>query len=239
MNRTIALLLYYILLPIGLWAQPVATIKFDSTDLLIGDEARANIILNTPEGLSVTFPYITEFWKNEKFELKALSDQEVKNGDGGIQITTQHITLIFWDTGNYQLPPVPFIYINKNKPDTFYAEAPLIRVDFPAGITGDTAYVAPIKPIMVESKTFWDYIAGLQYSLFGLLGLVAVFFILYYTMARVRNAQIRRRKSAQNKEQYKSFNVCWMQNSSKISVLPTIMEVYPLLFALIYITVLA
>lgn len=194
MNRTIGILLYCIFITIGLWAQPVATIKFDSTDLLIGDEAKGNIILNAPEGSNVTFPYVTEHWKDKNFELKALSDQEVKNGDGGIQITTQNIVLVFWDTGYYQLPPLPFVYIKDKSPDTFYAEVPLIRVDFPTGITGDTAYVAPIKPIMGESKTLWDYIIDYQNIIFILLGLMAVAIVGYLAMKIVRAAQERRKK---------------------------------------------
>jgi hypothetical protein len=172
----------------------VATIKFDSTDLLIGDEAKGSIILNAPEGLNITLPYVIEHWKDKKFEIKALSDQEIKNGDGGIQITTQTVVLVFWDTGNYQLPPLPFVYIKDKGPDTFYAEVPMIRVDFPAGITGDTAYVAPIKSIMGESKTFWDYILDYQNFIFVLLGIIAVAIVGYLAMKIVRAAQERRKK---------------------------------------------
>lgn len=195
MNRTTGVLLYCILINIGLWAQqPVATIKFDSTDLLIGDEARGNIILNSPEGMSINFPFVTEYWKDKKFELKALSDQEVKNGDGGIQITTQNVVLIFWDTGSYQLPPLPFVYIKNNRSDTFFAEVPLIRVDFPAGITGDTAYVAPIKSIMGEAKTFWDYILDYKLFIFIFFGLIAVLVVGYLAIKIVRTMEARRKQ---------------------------------------------
>lgn len=182
MNRLFTVIICGMLLPLGLWAQAevMGSIQFDSTELLIGDQVHGRIILNAPEGTEVIFPLVSSFWKDDKYEIVQITDQLKNNADGGIEVVTQKLVISFWDTGDYQLPPLPFAYTKDMKADTAWAEAPIIRVDFPQGITGDTTYMAPIKPMMEEHYTFMDFIKAILPFLGVTLLLLAVAFGVYF-----------------------------------------------------------
>jgi len=169
----------------NLWCQSevIATIKLDSTHLLIGDQLKGSIIVNTPQDEDIIFPIVSDYWKNEQLEILSLSNQEQKNATRGIQIISQKIAITFWDTGTYQLPPLPFAYNSTTTSDTIYAKISDIRVDYPLGITGDSTYMAPIKPILAESRTFMDYLYSILPYLLLLFGLIGVAIIIYVVVA--------------------------------------------------------
>jgi hypothetical protein len=184
MNQLFAVMITGLLLPFALWGQeePMAKVQLDSTELLIGDQLHARIILNAPEGKEVIFPLVGSFWKAKNYEIVRITDQIKNNAEGGIQVVTQNVVLSFWDTGNYQLPPLPFTYTKGTEVDTTWAEAPMIRIDFPAGITGDSTYMAPIKPILEEHYTFMDYIyMALPFIGVTLLLLAVAFGVYFFT----------------------------------------------------------
>lgn len=182
MNQLFTVIICGMLLPLGLWGQAevMGSIQFDSTELLIGDQVHGRIILNAPEGTEVIFPLVSSFWKDDKYEIVQITDQLKNNADGGIEVVTQKLVLSFWDTGSYKLARLPFVYTKDMGSDTVWAEAPIIRVDFPQGITGDTTYMAPIKPIMEEYYTFMDFIKAILPFLGVTLLLLAVAFGVYF-----------------------------------------------------------
>ena len=97
-------------------------------------------------------------------------------------ITKQEFAISFWDTGSYQLPALAFAFTKGDKADTVWAQVPEIRVDFPAGITGDSSYMAPIKSIMVEKRTLMDYFYAVLPFILLFVGLLVVAFLIYLFM---------------------------------------------------------
>jgi hypothetical protein len=181
MLKKIVILLSLLLLQSELWSQAIlATLKFDSSTVLIGDQLRGSIIVNSPQGQEFGFPIVADYWKGKNIEIYNLSDQEKQNSDGGKQIVKQSVSLIFWDTGTYVLPALPFSYVNGDKTDTVFAEGITIEVGYPAGVIGDSTYMAPIKPILSESKIFLDYLIEYQGYIYGLLGLGLLAVLIYF-----------------------------------------------------------
>jgi hypothetical protein len=179
-----------------LWCQSdiLATLKFDSTNVLIGDQLRGSIIVNAPQGKEISFPTASEYWKGKNIEIFNLSNPEKLNAEGGKQIVKQAISLIFWDTGTYILPALPFGYINGDKTDTIFTKEISISVSYPPGVTGDSTYMAPIKPILEESKTFWDYIMDFQSVFIGVLSFLLIAGLAYFVFKMQKAAAARRGK---------------------------------------------
>jgi hypothetical protein len=181
MLRIIILLLIFKVYSTSLRAQPVqASLQFEATDVLIGDQLRGFIVINAPEGKEVGMPNTAEFWKEKNMEIFNISNPEKTNSGAGQQTIKQSISLIFWDTGFYELPALPFYYVNDSQNDTVYSGKINISVRYPEGITGDSSYLAPIKPILEENKTFWDYIVDYQNLLFGFLAFLLIAALAYF-----------------------------------------------------------
>ncbi len=217
MNRLIAILICGLLLPLGLASQSevMGSIQLDSTDLLIGDQVHGRIILNAPEGQDLIFPAVATLWKDKNYEIVQITDQLKSNGEGGLQIIKQEFVLSFWDTGSYQLPALPFAYTNDMQADTVWAESPVIKVRFPDGITGDSSYIAPIKPILEEHLNIMDYLrAALPYIVVTLL-LLAVAFGVYFLTQWQQAQQSKRKKLSPEALALKQLNA--LQESSLLA----------------------
>ena len=75
-----------------------------------------------------------------------------------------------WDSGYYQVPPIPVTYTYQGKTDTLYTLAIPLEVRI---IQTDSSSITPIKPIIEEPTKlidYWPFFAGLGgLSLIGLL----------------------------------------------------------------------
>jgi hypothetical protein len=183
----ISILIFFIFLGLSLFAQKVSpSINFESNDVLIGDQIKATLTVETNQGKNVNFPNLNDYWNVANIEILNLSNVEKTNSDGGKQIFKQHLLIVFWDTGSYVLPAVPFNYSNNEKIDTVLSSETRVKVRYPEGITGDSTFMAPIKPILEETKSIWDYILDYKYPFFCFLGLLLVLALIFLIVLRIR-----------------------------------------------------
>jgi hypothetical protein len=201
--RSLVFILYFVIFNfLFLFAQsdlkPV--LSFERTELLIGDQLKAELKIESVQGMNIEFPQSAELWKSEKVEILNVSDIEKVNGNDKKQLLKQSITLVFWDTGNYVLPPLAFTFTTGNGTDTAFSETALIKVKYPDGITGDSTYLAPIKNILEEKKTFWDYLIDYQYVIYTILLIAiiaaAAYFYLKYRKTTERKGELSPEKKA-------------------------------------------
>ncbi|WCL82345.1 hypothetical protein PPO43_04420 [Saprospira sp. CCB-QB6] len=166
------------MLPVLGYAQPVVTFSADSTELLIGDQLTAKMRLESREELLVRLPNPTEYWDNKSVEIIRLSEQLEETSPEGLNSFEKKITLTFWDTGHYQLPDLPFVYQKDGKVDSIWVQVPMILVKFPAGIRGDSTYMAPIKDIMEEPQSFMEKLLEWFFTYLPIIAVILLIFFL-------------------------------------------------------------
>ena len=187
MPRIVFIILFVFYGCLSLLAQSIKpSLRIEANDVLIGDQIKTTVSVETSEGENINFPVISEYWKNENIEILNLSNTEKSNSNGGKQILTQTMTLVFWDTGNYVLPALPFVFSDGAENDSIFSEKLTVKVRYPDGITGDSSYLAPIKPILDEKKTFWDYFLDYSYLIYTILGILLIVAIVYFILERVK-----------------------------------------------------
>jgi hypothetical protein len=189
--RPIGFILYFVIFHfLFLFAQtvPKPVLSFDRNEILIGDQVKGVLGIETVQGVNIDFPQSSELWKSEKIEVLNVSNIDKVQGNDKKQTLKQSITLVFWDTGNYVLPPLPFTYSTGNGTDTVFSETVLFKVKFPDGITGDSTYLAPIKNILEEKKTFWDYLIDYQYVIYTILLIALIAASVYFYFKYRKNA---------------------------------------------------
>jgi hypothetical protein len=163
------------------------TLSVEKNDVLIGDHIKTTLTVETKQGKNVDFPDITDYFKDEKIEILNLSNIEKTNSNNGEQILKQSFALVFWDSGNYVLPALPFAYIDGEETDTVFSERLTIKVNYPDGITGDTSYLAPLKPILEEKKTLWDHFLDYSNIIYLVIGILLIVFFVYLVYKRLVN----------------------------------------------------
>lgn len=132
----------------------LANIFMDSTSFLIGDQVSMEVVVNVPAGYTPTFPIIEELLEKEKLEIVSQEEQELIKGNPNYTYK-QKFTLTAWEPGTYQIPALKFAYKNKGALVEFESASLMLRVSAPQ-VTGDSTYVADIKPILAESLNFLD-----------------------------------------------------------------------------------
>jgi len=169
------------------WGQPSvgqANVIVDSTTFLIGDPLEVQIIVNVPKGNQITFPATQSILEEEGFEVYEVEKQDIIPGDVNTTFK-QVVTLTAWEPKSYQIPTFVFPYKRGGQRLEIKSTPVMLQAIAPQ-VTGDTAYVADIKPIMAEQANFWDKLIAffthpVVMALLLLLLLAAVIYgIIYY-----------------------------------------------------------
>lgn len=157
------------LLASPLAGQPAARLELSQPDARFGEEVTATLTLSGQAG-TFAQPDFSAWEAIENLEILQTRQAE-KAGENGLSILTIQHGLIFWDSGYYELPPVPIPY-NQGQ-DTAYSNSPGIQImGFP--VESDSVRLMPIKAIIDEPLTLRDYlpfaVGGLLLSAFVLVG---------------------------------------------------------------------
>jgi len=182
-------------------AQAQVIVLADSTEILIGDPLGLRLVVNVPSGAQVVFPSLTEALAEE--EVVELLDQEERQLTKGKVNDTYELplTVTAWEPGQRQLPSLGFSYKYKDdvkelrsKPFVFTATAPQV--------TGDSTYVADIKTILPEERTFWDYLYQiLSHPIVAVLFFLFLAFAAFYALVVYKN-KLQERAARQTPEQW-------------------------------------
>lgn len=203
----ILLLIFFNFFGLSLFAQKVSpSLKIEANDVLIGDQVKTTVSVEIVQGKNVSFPKLSEYWKSENVEILNLSDIEKSNSNEGKQILKQTLTLVFWDTGKYMLPALPFGYISGESTDSIFSEKLYVKVRYPDGIVGDSSYMAPIKTILDEQKNFWDYLIDYKYVFYTIIFLLVASTLIYLIIKRINGNKNRKALLSPEDKALKALN---------------------------------
>jgi hypothetical protein len=189
MRVKIFFILFLLFSFLQLWSQATVSIKLENNTVLIGDQLKATLIVNYPKTSEISLPSFNLYWKGENIEILNISDKIAEDGPDGQQIIKQNLSLVFWDTGTYVLPKLPLNVSSSGLTDSIYTEELQVTVKYPQGLTGDSSYMAPIKPILAESKNIWDYILDYQYVILAFLSIVVLIALAYLILKYRKSVQ--------------------------------------------------
>lgn len=129
-------------------------VLMDSTSFLLGDEMRATVVVNVPKGHRAELPDLTALFEEEKLEILEL--EELKRLSGDVNDTySQSLLFTAWEPGQYQIPSIPVQYKRNETPVGLESDPIALKVVAPQ-VTGDSLYIADIKPILAEGANIWD-----------------------------------------------------------------------------------
>lgn len=168
-----------------------AYLSIDSSVFFIGDLIPLNIVAEL-KSEQLFFPDIAAgFSTIEQLEIVEEMDIELKR-DGAWNRFTKSLLIRIWEPGRYSLPPFHLKYVQQS--DTIVLVAPSIYVSVLAPqITGDSTYIADIKPLFVEKPGGWDFIMSfVKHPLSLVLALVLAVFFLIVVVSRYFNQPVNR-----------------------------------------------
>lgn len=156
-----------------------ATLRVDSTEIMIGDPVHVNLSIKYSKGLQPTWPAITDTLGNmEVFEVSKLDTIT----DANSITLSRTYTVSAYDSGTYHAGPVQVLY--KNSAGiiyTLYSNEEIITVT-----TLDVDTTKPIKAIKppLEVPYVWQ---EFTYHIIGISGLIVLLIIGYLLWKRYKN----------------------------------------------------
>ena len=178
------LLVAFLLLPMAaLFAQMSVATNVSNKAMLIGDQTTFSIVTTYSEGISidqVDYSVLDGIEHMEVYNTERLD----KEGENSTKQTILELKLIFWEQGEYQIPPIPITYQAGGKSHTTQSEAATITVST-LNVEQDSTQLMPIKDIIEERMNFYDFLP----IFIGLVGLgILAFVFIYVPMRKKRTA---------------------------------------------------
>ena len=170
-------------------AQGQINILADSTELLIGDPVRCTVVVNVPKGAqSVTAPVIGEVLAQSSEVLELLEQSDPIELEGDVNDTYQYpLLLTAWEPGLHDLPALTFSFVYKDSLYSLQSRATTFTASAPT-VTGDSTYMADIKPLLAEEPNFWDLLYKiLSHPVFIVLLFVLLTAAGLYALVQYRN----------------------------------------------------
>lgn len=156
----------------------------DTSAILIGDQVRLAIEVQKNNRYTVDFPLFRDTI-TKGIEILNTSPVDTIPGDDDRTVLTQEVLITSFDSGKYTLPPLPFIWKDKNRSDTLYSSPLELNVyTVPVDTTSE---IKPIKLPLDAPVTFaeiWPYL------LIGLLVIMVGLFVFWYIKRRKANKPV-------------------------------------------------
>jgi len=157
---------------VSLQGQPAVQASLDTTAMLIGDRVNLNISARFPQGMTVSPPDLSVLDTAKFLEIVNPGKWDtLKNG--AEVICQQSLTVTVFDSGAFWIPPIPFKYKEKIGEGQVSTNQLLLNV---GTIEADSAFLAPIKPIIQEPLKLEDFMP----YIIGLLVILALAALIYF-----------------------------------------------------------
>lgn len=187
-----------VLLPLWLQAQTIqAKVIAESDSLLIGDPLALVLTIQAPKGVTIKVPSVEAIFESQNsqnpdgdyLELLEVSDLQSRE-TSDFNVFEQSVTITAWNEGIYTFPSLAFIAETGSQTDSFFSAPLAIRSKFPTPVTGDSSYVADIKPVLSE-PTYWsDYLIYLWIVLGATVLGIGIFFLVKVLRQHNRPIQV-------------------------------------------------
>ncbi|MCK4569402.1 MAG: hypothetical protein KAT76_03875 [Bacteroidales bacterium] len=183
--------IFYILSFVALFAGNIraqdvsASARFDTTDILIGDQIKLNISFTMPLDYRVIWPFYQDtLTRNIEIISMTAVDTMINESENLVDMV-QSITITAFDSGYYYIPPLKFHY--QPIDDTAFSEATTIPLYLRVHtMEVDTSQaIRAIKPPLGAPLTFREILPWLLIAL----AVAAIAFIVIYIIRRRKKNQ--------------------------------------------------
>jgi hypothetical protein len=138
---------------------------------MIGDHLRMHLDVLHPPGAEL-LPLVLKKKEGDVVEFLAQSKWDTVSQSGDIRLR-KDLLLTAWDSGYYDVPPLPIVFVTITKRDTVYTSSIPLEVEVPP----TDSVLADIKPIIEEPIIWQDYIPEMVAVALLLLAAVLWFFV--------------------------------------------------------------
>lgn len=184
--KWILILFFIVLSPDSIRAQEVsAKARFDTTDILIGDQIDLNISFQMPLDYRVIWPYYQDtLVGNVEIIGRSPVDTIISESDNIVDML-QSITITSFDSGYYYIPPLEFSY--QALDDTSYKTATTIPLYLKVHTMAvdTTQPIKVIKPPLEAPFSIFEILPWLLMAL----GALLVTFLIVYVIIRTKRKQ--------------------------------------------------
>jgi hypothetical protein len=178
----IVLISCLMIIPAGINAQYVEIkAKLDTDQVTIGDQFNLNLYVNQPAGIEVKFPEIADSLAG-KLEVLRQFETDTLRSDDRLELTRK-VLLTCFDSGFYQIPPLPFTLSSNNWNDSLFSNPIFLTVNT---VPLDSVIRDIKQPIQVPISFAEIY----PYILIGLGVAGLVLLIVYLLRKRKRNEPV-------------------------------------------------
>ncbi|HOT13770.1 MAG TPA: hypothetical protein PK252_03310 [Bacteroidales bacterium] len=147
--------------------------RFDSAQILIGDQMYLNMVVTQPVGVKVMFPVFTDSIVSKIEVLSSLPADTTHIDANNIKVTKKYLVTCF-DSGLYQTQPLKFAFFNGTTTDTLVSAPIMLAVNTLQ--VKDPSKIADIKGVIEIPLTLKEILA---YTGIGLAILLAILLIAY------------------------------------------------------------
>lgn len=119
---------WLMIIPAGIFAQYVEIkAKLDTNQVTIGDQFNLNLYINQPAGIEVRFPEITDSLAGKIEVLRQFVTDTLRTADR-LELNRK-ILLTCFDSGIYEIPPLPFALSSDNWSDSLFSNPIFLAVN--------------------------------------------------------------------------------------------------------------
>lgn len=160
------------------FAQYSSKAALDSTHIMIGDHLRMHLDVTHPVGAQI-LPMVLKKEEGDVVEFLAQTKWDTVNVGNHVRLR-KDLLLTAWDSGYYDVPPLPIVFLANAEKDTIYTQRIPIEVMVPAA----DSILADIKPIIEEPIEWTDYIPELALVLILLIAA-----LMWYVASKIKTEQ--------------------------------------------------
>lgn len=175
------LVLFALCAPSAGQAQVGAKATIDSASMFVGGKRTIHLRVNYVPGIRLLEPGIHAIDTSEAIELLSSTPWDTTLSNGNAIVLEKDLLLTAWDSGYFELPPIPVAYAVQSGIDTVFTQPLTLQVYL---TPPDTAALMPLKPIIGEPLKAEDFIP----YLIGLLAAIAFSAILWGILRRKKQA---------------------------------------------------
>jgi len=178
------ILLLIVLFNFNTNAQVTVDARLDSTRILIGDQVKLTIQVQSSGGALLQVPDLSVFDTLKNIEI--LDTGRIDTIQRGANLTIQQsLTITSFDSGFYWLPKIPVAFVFNGK--TGVAASNALRLEVATiPIESDSVQIAPIKPIIEEPRTLEDLIP----YLIPILALIIIGCVIFLIINRKKRPKV-------------------------------------------------
>jgi hypothetical protein len=166
-------------------AQIKVTAKLDSSNILIGDQVRMKLQLSHLPELNIQDIDISAIEQEPKIEVIKITPLDTIYNKEEV-IVEQNIILTSFDSGYHFIPSVPVRYVYQGEEGQIRSEQLALMVrTYP--IETDSLALQPIKDIISEPISFWDF---LPYLAIGLGAVLLIGLIVWWIRSKKKPEEV-------------------------------------------------